>query len=600
MKTKIPRSLNLILSGLAFLLAFSACMKNNKIVPNPGAPSQTITQIVESGSNFTLLKEALIKTGLDQTLSGTGPFTVFAPTDAAFIAAGFPNTAAIDAANLDTLKSILLYHTLSGSYPVAQIPAGSTALASVNGKSVFISKNGIQVYINGIAVTSADNLATNGVVHIIGSVLTVPTKNIVALAQSNSNLTYLVAAVLRASTGTTNVASVLSGKGPFTLFAPTNAAFIAAGFPTIASINTADPNALTNILTTHVISGEIFSSDLTNGPSPATLNGVKLTINISGTNPTVSAPGNSTPANIIAANNIVLNGVVHVIDQVLIPVPSIAQIVASGPNFTLLKEAVIKSGLLSTLSNPGTFTVFAPTDSAFNAAGFKTTADIDALNPDTLKSIILYHALTTPYFSTAIPTASNTPLVSANGKTVYVTKNSKGVFVNGIPVKIADVPASNGVIHVIGSVLFPPTKNLVALAQSNPNLTYLVAAIIRASSGSTNVLSVLSGSGPFTVLAPTNAAFIAAGFPTIAAIQSADPNTLASILTLHVFGARIFSSDLASGTSPATLNGETLTFNLSSGATVSGKGNKTAANIVQTNILAFNGVVHVIDQVLLP
>jgi len=600
MKTKTLSKIMALFSGLALLFSFSACLKNNKIQPSPSGPSQTITQIVETGSNFTFLKEALIKTGLDKTLNGAGPFTVFAPTDAAFQAAGFANIGAIDAVNVDTLKSILLYHTLSPDYPVSKIPAGATALPSVNGKSVFISKNGNQVAINGISVTSADNLATNGVVHVIGSVLTVPTKNIVALAQSNSDLTYLVAAVLRASTGKTNVAAVLSSKGLFTVFAPTNEAFIAAGFPTIASIQSADPNALTSILTAHVISGEILSTDLTTGPTPATLNGVKLNVNISGSKPTVAAPGNSTPANIIGANNIALNGVVHVIDQVLIPVGSIAQIVANSPNFTLLKEAVIKSGLLSTLSGAGTFTVFAPTDSAFNAAGFKTVADIDAVNPDTLKSIILYHALTTTYFSTGIPAASNTPLVAANGKTVYVTKNASGVFVNGIKVKIADVPASNGVIHIIGSVLLPPTQNLVALAQSNPNLSYLVAAIVRASSGATNVLGALSGNGPFTVFAPTNSAFIAAGFPTIASIQAADPNTLAKILTLHVINGRIFSSDLSTGNTPATLNGETLAVNLVGGATIKGNGNKTAANLVQTNILAFNAVVHVVDQVLIP
>lgn len=600
MKTIFKGKLCYVLAGISLIMGFSACKNKVEMNPNPSGPTQTITQIVETGSNFTLLKEALIKTGLDVTLSGAGPFTVFAPTDAAFNSAGFSNAAAIDAANVDTLKSILLYHTLSGSYPVSGIPSGSTKLASVNGKSLFTSKNGNLVYVNGVAVSSADNLATNGVVHVIGSVLTVPNKNIVALAQSNTNLTYLVAAILRASTGTTNVASVLSSTGPFTVFAPANSAFIAAGFPTIASIQSADPNMLASILTAHVIASEIFSSDLVSGQSPATLNGVKLTINLSGANPTVSAPGNTLPANILGANNIALNGVVHVIDQVLIPVPSIAQIVASGSNFTLLKEAVIKSGLLSTLSGAGTFTVFAPTDSAFNSAGFKTTADIDAVNPDTLKSIILYHALSTSYFSKSIPTASNTPLVSINGKNIYVTKNSSGVYVNGVKVKIADITASNGVVHVIGSVLFPPTKNIVSLAQSNPNLSYLVAAIIKASSGTTNVASVLSSSGPFTVFAPTNDAFIAAGFPTIASIQATDANTLAKILTLHVFSARIFSSDLVSGNTPATLNGENLSVNLSSKATVAGPGNKTPANIVQTNILALNGVVHIIDQVLLP
>ena len=138
------------------------------------------------------------------------------------------------------------------------------------------------------------------------------------------------------------------------------------------------------------------------------------------------------------------------------------------------------------------------------------------------------------------------------------------------------------------------------MAQADTSLSYLVAAVLRASQGSTNVAQVLSGNGPFTVFAPTNNAFRAAGFATIASIQMADPNTLASILTYHVIGARVFSSDLSNGEMAPTLNGENVTIGLMSGATVKGMKNTTPSNIIATNIVATNGVIHVIDQVLLP
>lgn len=160
--------------------------------------------------------------------------------------------------------------------------------------------------------------------------------------------------------------------------------------------------------------------------------------------------------------------------------------------------------------------------------------------------------------------------------------------------------ASNGVIHVINKVLMPPSGNIVAAAQGNTNLSFLVAAVTRASAGSTNVAQVLSGTGPFTVFAPTNAAFQAAGFANIAAIQAADPNVLASILTYHVVQGRVFSSDLTNGATPETLNGADLTISLSGGVKVKGNGNASAANVVAADMVTTNGVVHVVDQVLLP
>jgi uncharacterized surface protein with fasciclin (FAS1) repeats len=164
----------------------------------------------------------------------------------------------------------------------------------------------------------------------------------------------------------------------------------------------------------------------------------------------------------------------------------------------------------------------------------------------------------------------------------------------------ADVAASNGVIHIIGKVLLPPSGNLVEMAQADTSFSYLVAAVVRASEGSTNVAQVLSGAGPFTVFAPTNDAFRAAGFPTIASIQAADPAVLTSILTYHVIPARVFSSDLTDGEQAPTVNGGKVTIGLTSGATVKGNSNAMASNIIATNIMATNGVIHVIDRVLLP
>lgn len=286
-------------------------------------------------------------------------------------------------------------------------------------------------------------------------------------------------------------------------------------------------------------------------------------------------------------------------DNNMIPNKTIVDVVVESSDFSTLESTVLKANLASTLSGNGPFTVFAPDNESFTASGV-TSSVIESLSADQLKDILLYHTLSSKVNAASIPTGMNTAVKTAQGQDIYVTKNNMGVFVNGWKVKQADVMASNGVIHAIERVLMPAAGNLVQVAQGNNNLSYLVAAVLRASQGSTNVAQVLSSAGPYTVFAPTNQAFINAGFPTIAAIQAADPNTLASILTYHVISARAFSSDLTNGQSLTTLNGGTLAVQLGNMATVKGKSNTTAAQITGMNLLANNGVVHTIDTVLLP
>jgi len=282
---------------------------------------------------------------------------------------------------------------------------------------------------------------------------------------------------------------------------------------------------------------------------------------------------------------------------------SIYQTISKDQNFSFLTAAVNKAGLVSALDEAGKsdLTLFAPTNDAFKAAGFNGVSDLDAVPVETLKAILLYHVLGSKVEAAQVPQASNTPVATLNGQSIFATRTADNkVFINGVSVIKANIECTNGVIHDINRVLMPATGTIVETAIANPNLSLLVAAVLRASQGSTDVATVLSGAGPFTVFAPTNQAFINAGFADVAAINAADPNTLASILTYHVIAGRIFSSDLTNGAMPATVNGEKVTISLASGATVKGMSNTTASNIVATDIVTTNGVVHVIDQVLLP
>jgi uncharacterized surface protein with fasciclin (FAS1) repeats len=273
--------------------------------------------------------------------------------------------------------------------------------------------------------------------------------------------------------------------------------------------------------------------------------------------------------------------------------------IASRSDLTLIDLTVQKSGLSSKLdSTAAAFTLFAPTNEAFVTSKIDATL-INSLSSDQLKKIVLYHTIDVKYLASELPDGPNAKLTTASGDSLFVTKNSSGVYVNGIKVQTANIVAINGVIHTISKVLIPPVGNLVEAVLADTSLTYLAAAVVRASQGNVNVAAVLSTGGIYTVFAPTNQAFRDAGFATVNDINAADPNVLASILTYHVLAGRVFSSDLTEGAQPTTLAGGTVTISLVNGATVKGSGNSSSSNIIGTNLMGSNGVIHIIDRVLL-
>ena len=273
--------------------------------------------------------------------------------------------------------------------------------------------------------------------------------------------------------------------------------------------------------------------------------------------------------------------------------------IANRSDLSLMDLSVQKSGLSSKLdSAAASLTLFAPTNDAFAASKIDATL-INSLSLDQLKEIVLYHTIDVKYLSSELPDGPNAKVTTASGDSVFVTKNSSGVYINGIKVQTANIVASNGVLHTISKVLISPVGNLVEAVLADTTLSYLAAAVVRASQGSVNVAALLSSGGVFTVFAPTNQAFRDAGFASIDGINAADPNVLGSILTYHVLAGRVFSSDLTEGAQPTTLAGGSVTISLVNGATVKGSGNASTSNIIGTNLMGSNGVIHLIDRVLL-
>ncbi|HEX4850594.1 MAG TPA: fasciclin domain-containing protein, partial [Puia sp.] len=195
----------------------------------------------------------------------------------------------------------------------------------------------------------------------------------------------------------------------------------------------------------------------------------------------------------------------------------------------------------------------------------------------------------------------NAKLVTANGDSVFITVNTNGVFVNGIQTLANDVQASNGYIDAMSAPLFPPRGTILQTLQADTSFSYLVAALSRASLGTTDMNGMLSSGGPYTIFAPVNYAFRTAGFATVDQINNSNSDSLANILLYNILPGRTFTSDLSTGAVRTTLNDSTILFT-SSGATrqIQGSMNTIPANVVAANIMARNGVMYIIDQVLLP
>lgn len=265
-------------------------------------------------------------------------------------------------------------------------------------------------------------------------------------------------------------------------------------------------------------------------------------------------------------------------------------VIATSPNHTYLEAALIQEGLDVALQNPmGTLTVFAPDDAAFTALATALGTDITGLlaNPN-LTNILLYHVLGAEVVSTSLTNGQiATPLLTVN--TLKVTIDGTNVYINQAQVNAADLQADNGVVHSIGSVLLP-VLTVADVAISSPVHTSLVAAVIEARllPALTNPLTQL------TVFAPTNIAFdnLAAALGTNIAGLLANPE-LADILLYHVIGSEVLSTALMNGP-VVTLNGQSVTVNLMSGVMIN------TANVVVADLQADNGVVHVLDAVLVP
>jgi uncharacterized surface protein with fasciclin (FAS1) repeats len=278
---------------------------------------------------------------------------------------------------------------------------------------------------------------------------------------------------------------------------------------------------------------------------------------------------------------------------------TIAQQAQADARLSILVEALTAADLVPVLSSTSSFTVFAPTNDAFAKLLTELSVTKEQLLADKtlLASVLTYHVLPNRVTKAEIPAGKAITTVQGGifkidttGSALVVTdgRNRKS------QITATDLPASNGVIHVIDTVLLPANKNIVQTAQAAPDFSILVEAVVAA-----DLVNALSAPGPLTVFAPTNAAFanLLAELGITKEQLLANRTLLTQVLTYHVVNGRLLKADVPVGQPVTTAQGQTFTVDSSLAITDQ---LSRRASVLATDVLASNGVIHVVDKVILP
>lgn len=463
-----------LLYALVILLFWSCSSDDDNSTPINQNPQTglNIVQTAQDNDNLSSLVAAVIEANLDVTLSGPGPFTVLAPTNEAFAEFLSENGWATVADIPDeALEQTLLNHVISGTITSADLTSlgkGYTNTLAIgagdNAMSLYYNTDSGVVFNNLSTVNTANVEATNGIIHVVDKVITLP--SIVDHTVANADFSNLVAA-LSAADG--NLVNVLSGNGPFTVLVPDNDAF--STYLNGTDLADVPTDVLSQLLLNHVISGELSSTVLINlGTGYSNTNATGA-----GSNPMsiyyttdndVMFNGLST---VLTADIVGTNGIIHAVDSV-IELPTLATFATSNPALSSLVTALQLADTgtptvpyISTLSDAssGPFTVFVPTNDAFadlllelDPTGNTTLADVD---PATVDAILTYHIVSNNVQSSQLISGTLSTLggdIEVNTSTFTLTDSNlrQSTIIPGL----TDIQATNGVAHAINKVILPP------------------------------------------------------------------------------------------------------------------------------------------------
>ncbi|PTB95067.1 fasciclin [Marivirga lumbricoides] len=613
----------LFLPLLAFMVA---CDDDDTTDMEPDAP--TIAEALNSTADLSTLDAAVAAVnGLEAQLLAANEITVFAPNNAAFEDA----LEAFDAADLnelvsaiggvDNLETVLGYHVVADVAFAADL-SNSQSLPTLAGQNLTVNVSGSSVSVTDVSgntfnVVTADIEVQNGVVHVIDGVLLpeLPEEEVPTIADALEN-TEDLSLLNQAVAAVEGLGTALLGQEAITVFAPSNAAFEnLLGDRTLPELITelGGIEKLDSILGFHVVPATAFAADLADGDQTfTTLIGQDIIVNKSADGVTVT-DANGNTYNVEQADVEIANGVVHIIEGVLMPeldYPNVVQAATSAGLSTLI-DAVTAAELGATLTGAEAITVFAPTDAAF--AGLLDRYDAETLDelitilgPETVSNVLQFHVIPSVIFSHDIAEGEQT-VETLEGQSLTINKSADGTvtitdYLNfAYTVQTADVVIDNGVVHVIDGVLLPDVSeepNIVEAA-TEAGLTTLLEAVTVANLGNT-----LLQATEITVFAPDNDAFadLLNGRTLDELVTDLGGiENLQTVLGFHVVPTVAFSTDLDEGENiVTTLAGQNLTVTRTGSAVSVTDATGETYNVKTANVTIENGVVHVIDGVLLP
>ncbi len=374
--------------------------------------------------------------------------------------------------------------------------------------------------------------------------------------------------------------NTLRNADGITVFAPTNAAF-AASVP---------DGELGDILAYHVLPVEAPSSALTEGFAPTLLSGFGVDIDFFrffAFNFIFVDDARVVRADIEASN-----GVIHAINRVLDPSvanqPTLLELVNTNPDFSTLASLIDQAGLSSALDGPRDYTVFAPTNAAFETVPSEVLATI-AGDPILLRLVLWNHIAAGTLDSSALALAGEVQTFTS----LLPIEDGHPLMVGGIDIIGANVPASNGIVHVIDGVLVPKVpQSLVHVASDREDLSTFVTALT--ASGLAPTFDSIKPDPSYTIFAPDNDAFAALDSETLDQLLANPTGPLADILRLHVVEGTFLAEDLFDGQLLTSLSGETLRVTLGKGVQVNG------VPVIEADLRAANGVIHILGGILQP
>gem|GEM_PF-230845 len=550
-------------------------------VTPPPSEDLNLVELAQDNDDFSTLVDVIVDLGLDEDLA-SGEFTVFAPTNDAFD--DLPD-GVLESLTEDQLLDIIQFHVTEGSVESGDLEVQQD-VEMLNEELTLVRSSSAGVNVNGSSeVVDADLIATNGVIHAIDEVLLprdirieLEIPNLVDVAEEAGDFETLLTLAEDAGLITT-----LQFLGPYTAFAPNDDAFAELGI---------DPASLSEeelqfILTYHVISdAEIASGDLESQQTVESAAEEELYIT-SNEEDGVVVNGNS---QVIDADVDASNGIIHVVDNVLLPNAFLntVEVAQKNYNFTTLVDLIVDANLAETVASDE-FTVFAPTNDAFE--DLFAEVNPDDLSADQVEEILLYHTIPAATIASGDLEAEQT-VASTTEEDLYITAGEDVVVNGNSTVTTADVESNNGVIHAVDSVLLPNSLvDVTAIAQKNYNLTSLVNLLV-----DFNLVETLQGDGPFTVFAPTNEAFDAIS----EVVEGLSDEEITEVLTYHVLAANVESGDIVPPQTATMLNEQDITIDVENDVVTITDAAGGTAEVVVADQVGTNGVVHIIDAVLIP